>query len=170
MVIDLTESGDDEDAMEKNIDELDEDTKKECLRVFFTYLKSNRRKLGGIVTLEKEQKQETGKVATKRKPYHPCIEYESGCGDRGVSSDEDTEDTNKAEQSSIGTWLDRQSFNEEYDPAHRLIGRQFSSEVTETHANVGPTTRSGGKRLYSQSRGKTLRPPMPGAAIGGMKY
>jgi hypothetical protein len=170
MVIDLTESGDDEDAMEKNIDELDEDTKKECLRVFFTYLKSNRRKLGGIVTLEKEQKKETGKVATKRKPYHPCIEYESGCGDRGVSSDEDTEDTNKADQSSIGTWLERQSFNEEYEPAHRLIGRQFSSEVTETHANVGPSTRSGGKRLYSQSRGKTLRPPMPGAAIGGMKY
>jgi hypothetical protein len=65
--------------------------------------------------------------------------------------------------------LEIQSFNEPYDPAHRLIGTNFSSEVTETPANVGPTTRSRGKQLYSQSRGKAFCPPIPAAARGGIQ-
>ena len=44
-VIDLTNSGDEDDAMEEKITGLDEDEKNICLRVFFKYLKSNRTKL-----------------------------------------------------------------------------------------------------------------------------
>jgi hypothetical protein len=64
-VIDLTNSGDDDDAMEKNIDGLDEDSKKKCLRVLFTYLKSNRTKLqvrkGPPVKEKKKQDQNVTK-------------------------------------------------------------------------------------------------------------
>lgn len=63
-VIDLTNSGDDDDAMEKNINGLDEDSKKKCLRVLFTYLKSNRTKLVGKIppaTAEKKLETENSK-------------------------------------------------------------------------------------------------------------
>jgi hypothetical protein len=140
---------------------LDEDAKEQCLCVFFKYLKSNRTKLWG-------------KVAAIRKPDHPgkgniYVEDEAFCGDKNVSSDEETEETDKAEQTSIDDWLEIQSFNEPYDPVHRLISTNFSSEVTETPANVGPTTHSRGKQLYSQSRGKAFCPPIPTAARGGIK-
>jgi hypothetical protein len=65
--------------------------------------------------------------------------------------------------------LDNQSFNEDYVPDHRLLGRDLTVEGTEDPGNIGPSTLSRGKQLYPRSRGKIFPPPNPAAVIGGFK-
>jgi len=55
-VIDLTDSGSDDDAIKKKVARFDEDAKNECLYVLFKYLKSNSTKIGGTVTPKRKKR------------------------------------------------------------------------------------------------------------------
>ncbi len=187
-VIDLTNSGDEDDAMEEKIAGLDEDAKNMCLRVFFKYLKSNRTKLVPKVPPKKEEKKtekenskpideappdennvstdearedssESKKAPKKQKRFGcPLIEYEAGCSDKQASSDEHTDDTGDISRN-MEDFITGELLEEEgYLADHRLVGRNVS-EATETNA------RSLGKQLY-QFRGKRFNPPFPATATG----
>jgi hypothetical protein len=190
-VIDLTNSGDDDDVvMKEKIIGLKEDDKNKCLHVFFKYLKSNRTKLqvqkgtenskltdegtgnDDIVPSDeaREDSSESKKKKKKKKMKRcPLIDDEAICTDGNVSSDEESEDTDKANQSSFGSWLDNKSFSEDYLADHRLVGRDSTVEGTEAPGNIGPSTLSCGKQLYPRSRGKIFPPPNPAPFIGGFK-
>jgi hypothetical protein len=113
------------------------------------------------VNLKKEKK--------KKKKGCPLIDDEALCSDHNVSSDEESEDTDKGNQSIFGSWLDNESFSEDYLAEHRLVGRDLTVEGTEAPGNIGPSTLSHGKQLYPRSSGKIFPPPNPAAAIGGFK-
>lgn len=146
MFIDLIDASSDDDAIEENVARLDEDVKNQVLFVFFKYLMSNREKIG----------KEIEKVKPKTKQSNPFIDDEEICDNKDVSSNVQTEQTDK--QPSFESFLDNRSFDEVYDPSHVLIGRNVKVTETGTPVNIAPSTHP--------NHGKSLGPPIPGVAGG----
>jgi hypothetical protein len=198
-VIDLTNSGDDDDVMEEKIIGLKEDEKNKCLHVFFKYLKSNRTKLQVLKGPPAKEKKTQDQNVTKQNDDVPREE-------ENIPSDEAREDSReyKKEQKqqerfrcpfiefeakcddknvSSDEHTDTSDFSrsmkkfindeileeEEYNHAYRLVGTNVSSEATGIAANLGPNTGSRGKQLQYIPRGKRFNPPNPAAVIGGFK-
>ena len=89
-----------------------------------------------------------GKVKATKNPRNP-------------SSDERTEETDHSSNVVVGRTLDG---TEEGTPANdatttHTVGKKLCS-------NIATSTQTVGKQLYSQSRGKSLRPPIPTVARG----
>jgi hypothetical protein len=196
-VIDLTNSGEEDDDIEEKITGLKEFEKNKCLRVFFKYLRSNRTKLAEKMPPVKEQKKqhqndtnhndevcreeenipsdearedssEDKKVQKKQKRHQcPYIDYEAHCEDKTASSDEHTDDTGDNSQAMKEFINDEILEKEDYIANHRLLGSNVSSEETRTPVNRGPNTLSRGKQL--QLSGKRFNPPTAASRRGGVK-
>jgi hypothetical protein len=111
-VIDLTNEGNvDDKLIEKNVSELDEKSKTQCLLLFFKFMKS--------------YQEQVNRIHEKRKknwPSNPYVDDEAGCDDMGDDESEvAADDLNDS-------FISHESIEEDYLPEHRLVGDMYRGE------------------------------------------
>ena len=120
-LVDLSGDSDEEELIKRNVDEMDEDSKNQCLMLFFKFWR------------EKWRKQQKS-IQIRNAFFHD----EAGCDDSNVSSDETEDEEN--EYDTNDPFIDTEAPDPPYDPAHPhafAIGQEPLPRINQPYASAG---------------------------------